>query len=835
MKVILFNIVSLLCLISCPVSGQVAQDRNELLVNDLLSADGKVIAYYIVKQNKNREYTIRDSHYNKDYLLENVENTQLNNRCFLGEDKRKKYLYFIDFKRAKVDTVKNVRKFTFVSESELLVFATTENVVFIKNPYTVKQIKVFRNIIDYEFSEDDEILLLKGKTKDIILDFKSASKSEIVLNDRGNCRFKKVVGSRSEAFYVLSNTADSLFVYKKEEDRLREVFKHSLVLDEGNRIDTLFNHTALLNENNLVLAALAGGIRNSSSDRAEIWRGGDNGISPRLTEKVNKAKQLVLVDIKDLKLYNFFTAGKLINYNVNYKQQTIYEYEVNEHDDYSKQFPDITLYQRRRKYNWEKKMIGRFNGSPNSILTFNASPYLFYFLDKDWYLYGGTVKKDITGSAQAAFYNAEYVSLRNDAFIKRPVLYNKQKLLLEAVNDVYLYDLKTNKGSIFASSSKNDRNYDIVPANINAVNKPWMFSSDWEINGKAVLLKWNNSNYSRQGLSVVGENNKLTDIVEVDGKITQVKISESIITYVVESYNHPPALYKVDRSGKRKGLLYQSNSWDTDIRIKTEVVQWESSKGEIRKALVRSAVDLIPGKKYPAIVSLYEKKIPEYHTYVSPDNVVSSGINYRNYINDGYIVIEPDIYYDESGPGVSAVKSVEEALERVEGLYPVDKENIGLIGHSFGGYETNFIVSQTSRFKTAVSSAGVSDLNSFFLTVNWNTMVPDMWRLETQQWRMGTDLFSGYDKYRKNSPVNYAENVNTPLLLIAGKSDYKINWNQSVMYFMALKKAGKQVNMLLYPGEDHELLNTENKKDASGKIKSWFVYYLKNGNKPDWL
>lgn len=835
MKVILFNIVSLLCLISCPVSGQVAQDRSEVLVNDLLSADGKVIAYYIVKHNKHREYTIRDSHRNKDYLLENVENTQLNNRCFLGEDKRKKHLYFIDFQRATVDTVKNVRKFTFVSESELLVFATAENEVFIRNPYTGKQIKLFRKIIDYEFSEDNEILLLKGKIKDVILDFKSASKSEIVIHDRENCRFKKIVGSRSEAFYFLGNTADSLLVYKKEEDGLRKVFKHSLMLDKGNRIDTLFNHTALLNENNLALASLAGGIRNSSSSKAEIWRGGDNGISPRLTEKMNKAKQLLLVDMKDLKLYNFFTDGKLIDYNVNYKQQTIYEYEANEHDDYSKQFPDITLYQRSRKYNWEKKMIGRFNGSPNSVLTFNASPYLFYFLDKDWYFYDDRGKTNITGSAQAAFYNAEYVNFRKDAFIKRPVLYNKQKLLLEAVNDVYLYDLKTNKGSIFAAGSIYDRNYDIVPDNIKALNRPWMFSSDWEINGKTVLLKWNNSNYSREGLSVVGENNKLRDIVEVDGKISQVKISDNIITYVVESYNQPPALYKVDRSGKRKGLLYQSNSWDTDIRIKTEVVQWENSKGEKRKALVRSAVDLILGKKYPAIVSVYEKKVSEYHTYVSPDNVVSSGINYRNYINNGYLVIEPDIHYDESGPGVSAVKSVEEALERVEGLYPVDKENIGLTGHSFGGYETNFIISQTNRFKTAVSSAGVSDLNSFFLTVNWNTMVPDMWRMETQQWRMGTDLFSGYDKYRKNSPVNYAQNVNTPLLLIAGKSDYKINWNQSVMYFMALKKAGKQVNMLLYPGEDHELLNTENKKDASDKINSWFEYYLKNGNKPDWL
>lgn len=835
MKVILFNIVSLLCLISCPVSGQVAHTGNELLVNDLLSADGKIIAYYIVRQNKNREYRIKDSQRNTDYLLENIENTQLNNRCFLGEDKRKKLVYFIDFKTGIVDTVKNVRKFTYVSESELLVFTTTQNELYIKNPYTGKQIMMFRNIIDYEFSEDNEILLLKGKIKDMILDFKSASKSEIVIHNRENCRFKKIVGSRSEAFYVLGNTADSLFVYKKEGDELRKVFKHSLMLDKGNRIDTLFHHAALLNENNLVLATVSVDRRSASANKAEIWRSGDNGISPRLTEKMNKAKQLVLVDIKDLKLYNFFTDQKLIDYNVNYKQQTIYEYEANEHDDSSKQFPDITLYQRSRKYNWEKRMVARFNGSPNSILTFNASPYLFYFLYKDWYFYDGTVKTDITGSAQAAFYNAEYVSLRNDAFIKRPVLHNKQKLLLEAVNDVYLYDLKTNKGSIFAAGSINDRNYDIVPDNINTVNKPWMFSSDWEINGKTVLLKWNNSNYSREGLSVVGENNKLRDIVEVDGKISQVKISDNIITYVVESYNQPPALYKVDRSVKRKGLLYQSNSWDTDIRIKTEVVQWVNSKGEIRKALVRSAVDLIPGKKYPAIVNVYEKKVPEYHTYESPENVVSSGINYRNYINDGYIVIEPDIHYDESGPGVSAVKSVEEAMERIVGLYPVDEENIGLIGHSFGGYETNFIISQTSRFKTAVSSAGVSDLNSFFLTVNWNSMVPDMWRLETQQWRMGTDLFSGYDKYRENSPVNYAENVNTPLLLIAGKSDYKINWNQSVMYFMALKKAGKEVNLMLYPGEDHEILNSENKKDASDKIKGWFEYYLKNGNKPDWL
>lgn len=835
MKFNLFNIVSLLCLISCPVSGQVTQARNEVLVNDLLSVDGKVIAYYIVKQNKDREYRIKDSNHNTDYLLENVENTQLNNRCFLGEDRKKKLVYFIDFKNGIVDTVKNVRKFTYISEVELLLYATRDNEFYVKNPFTGKQIMMFRNIVDYELSEGNEILLLKGKTKDIILDFKSPFKSKIITGYSGKCRFKKIVGSRSKAFYVIGNTDDSLFVYKKTANNFPKVFKHSLVLDKGNRIDTLFNHTEVLNENKLVFASVTMGNQNNSENKAEIWRSVDNGISPKLIEKIMKGKQLVLVDIAALKIYNFFTDGKLINYNVNYNQQIIYEYEVNEHDDYSKQFPDITLYQRSGKYNWEKRMIGRFNGSPNSILTFNTLPYLFYFFDKDWYYFDGSNKTDVTGSTKTTFYNAEYVNFRSDAFLKRPVLYNKQKLLLEAVNDVYLYDVNTNKGGTFAAGGINDRNYDIVPDNMTMRNKPWMFSSDWEINDKAVFLKWNNSNYNKEGLSVVSENNKLTDIVEVDGKISQVKISDNSITYVVESYNQPPALYKVDLFGKQKSLLYQSNRWDSDIKIITDVVQWVNSKGEKRKALVRFAADFIPQKKYPAIVSIYEKKISEYHTYVSPDNVVSSGINYRNYINDGYIVIEPDIYYDESGPGVSAVKSVEEAMEQVVSQYPVDKENIGLVGHSFGGYETNFIISQTNRFKTAVSSAGVSDLNSYFLTVNWNTLVPDMWRMETQQWRMGTDLFSGSDKYNKNSPITYAENVNTPVLLIAGKSDYKINWNQSVMYFIALKKAGKKVNLMLYPGEDHELLNIKTKKDASDKIKEWFEYYLKNGNNPDWL
>ena len=99
---------------------------------------------------------------------------------------------------------------------------------------------------------------------------------------------------------------------------------------------------------------------------------------------------------------------------------------------------------------------------------------------------------------------------------------------------------------------------------------------------------------------------------------------------------------------------------------------------------------------------------------------------------------------------------------------------------------------------------------------------------------MGKPFFEIPGTYLKNSPLHSANNVNTPLLLWAGTKDAQIDYQQSLSFFLALKRQQKKVTMLLYEDE-HVLFNSENKYDLKGRLKQYFDFHLKYGSKPDWL
>jgi dipeptidyl aminopeptidase/acylaminoacyl peptidase len=156
------------------------------------------------------------------------------------------------------------------------------------------------------------------------------------------------------------------------------------------------------------------------------------------------------------------------------------------------------------------------------------------------------------------------------------------------------------------------------------------------------------------------------------------------------------------------------------------------------------------------------------------------------------------------------------------------------MGESFGGYETNFIITQTELFAAAVSGASIADLTSFYLTVGWDLSISDMTRFQSEQWRLGKSPFEDPDLYSRNSPIANATSIKTPILIWAGKSDWHVNWNQSVEFYMALRRLGKPATMLLYPDEKHILMKEKNQKDLSLRINQWFDYYLKNDQSVKW-
>ena len=138
-------------------------------------------------------------------------------------------------------------------------------------------------------------------------------------------------------------------------------------------------------------------------------------------------------------------------------------------------------------------------------------------------------------------------------------------------------------------------------------------------------------------------------------------------------------------------------------------------------------------------------------------------------------------------------------------------------------------------FAAAIAGAAATDLNSFYLTVGWNTGKAEMWRMNKEDWRIGKSPFDDPDAYSRNSPVFNAYTVNTPVLLWTGKQDRHVDWHQSVEYYLALRRLGKKNITLFYQNEGHNILDPISQKDFSTRVLQWFEHHLKNENPPSWI
>jgi dipeptidyl aminopeptidase/acylaminoacyl peptidase len=240
-------------------------------------------------------------------------------------------------------------------------------------------------------------------------------------------------------------------------------------------------------------------------------------------------------------------------------------------------------------------------------------------------------------------------------------------------------------------------------------------------------------------------------------------------------------------------------------------------------------------KKYPMVVFIYEVLSSLRHQYVNPTLYNGIGFNVSTLSLDGYFVLLPDISYEKGDSGVSAADCVVAATKKVLALGIVNPKQIGLTGQSFGGYETNFILTQTNLFAAAVSGSAVSDTVQHYFTINKDYNTIDGWRYENQQYRMGCSFFDCTESYLRNSALLHADAITTPLLTWAGKLDENVNSRQAEGLYAALRRLEKEHVMLVYNTEGHIFSSPENQSDLTLKINDWFGHYLKGAPKANWM
>jgi dienelactone hydrolase len=274
---------------------------------------------------------------------------------------------------------------------------------------------------------------------------------------------------------------------------------------------------------------------------------------------------------------------------------------------------------------------------------------------------------------------------------------------------------------------------------------------------------------------------------------------------------------------QREGLL-----WSTERKL----LDYRSAKGDELQATLHLPAAYEKGRSYPAIVYIYERLSPYHHAFYAPE---PAGWSVSSYTSAGYAVLMPDIRYHLDDPGMSAVWSVLPALDAAIATGVVDPERVGLHGHSFGGYQTAFIVTQTDRFKAAVAGAPLTNLVSMYSSIYWNTGSANQPIFESSQGRFTGDFLRNHDAYVRNSPVFQAASIETPLLLLHNDKDGAVDFNQGIELFNILRRLRKPVVMLEYEGENHGLAKRENRRDYFVRMREFFDHHLRGEAAPPWL
>jgi dipeptidyl aminopeptidase/acylaminoacyl peptidase len=264
-----------------------------------------------------------------------------------------------------------------------------------------------------------------------------------------------------------------------------------------------------------------------------------------------------------------------------------------------------------------------------------------------------------------------------------------------------------------------------------------------------------------------------------------------------------------------------------------ELIRYKNLDGVPLSGVLIKPGGFEPGKKYPMIVYIYERLSNNLHNFTAP--APGTSINPSYYASNGYLVLMPDIVYTVGRPGQSALKCVLPAIQAVADMDILDEKAIGIQGHSWGGYQIAYMVTQTSRFKAAAAGAPVSNMVSAYDGIRWGTGLPRQFQYEKTQSRIGGSLWEYPTRFVENSPIFHADRVQTPLLMLHNDADDAVPWYQGIEYYLALRRLGKEAYLFNYPGELHGLRRRENQKDYTVRMQQFFDYHLKAAAKPEWM
>jgi len=330
----------------------------------------------------------------------------------------------------------------------------------------------------------------------------------------------------------------------------------------------------------------------------------------------------------------------------------------------------------------------------------------------------------------------------------------------------------------------------------------------------------------------------ITQLLEDDMRYGMVANAEnsSEILFTKEKYDVYPNLWiSTDRDFRDRAKLTNlyddlKNRWNWGY---AELIDWLDVDGRKTQGIVYYPDDYDPSQTYPVFIYYYERFSQRLHEFIHPET--NHRPNIAQYVSDGYVFFMPDVWFDIPQPGYSATKSIVPGVHKLIEMGVADPDAIGLHGHSWSGYLTAHVVTETDIFAAAVAGAPVGNMTSAYSGIRWGTGLARQFQYEQTQSRLGVSLWENPNPYIENSPVFFADRINTPLMIQHGDADEAVPWYQSIELYLALRRNEKESVFLHYYDEPHHLRKFANRLDYAIKMKEYMDHYLKGIPAPAWI
>jgi len=324
-------------------------------------------------------------------------------------------------------------------------------------------------------------------------------------------------------------------------------------------------------------------------------------------------------------------------------------------------------------------------------------------------------------------------------------------------------------------------------------------------------------------------NSKLPIITNVNGYSTAFSISktENKVAYVFENTTTPKELFLSDAKGNNQQKLSSINKGFTLPKMgRTELINWKSEDGVKIEGLLTYPVDYDKSKKYPIILEIHGGPASVFY-----QNFTGSPTIYvtQLFAERGFIILRPnprgssgygkDFRFANVGDwGYGDYKDLVAGVDHVLAMGIADPDKQFVMGWSYGGYMTSWIVTQTNRFKAASMGAGSPDLVSMIGT----TDVPDYFVTTSG----GKELWQDFEQYQKHSALYKIGNAITPTQILQGINDRRVPISQGQEFYNALKRKHVDAEMVVYPRSGHVPQEPKLLMDISLRVIQWFNQYL---------